>query len=203
MDSTSESLMQRHGMVIYVMGASGCGKSTVGKALSNSLGIQFFDGDDLHPKANVEKMASGHALTDEDRYPWLEKIRVTAQEICAKQQQQQQQQQQLEDPKINNGVVIACSALKKEYRDILRGIGSSLMTTTTIFIYLKGTREVLLKRMSDRQGHFMKSIMLDSQLDTLESPEGEEGVMTVSIEDSLEDQIKSVHKELTHSTSIE
>ncbi|KAF9095313.1 hypothetical protein BGX27_001297, partial [Mortierella sp. AM989] len=198
-------------------GASGCGKSTLGNALAKSLNIQFLDGDDLHPTANIEKMASGHPLTDVDRYPWLALIRTKAEQVC---------QDQLNNNSNNNndhshdsstayGAVIACSALKKVYRDILRGqktdshvphqsIAAAVVDTApspdtlpTYFVYLKGTREALLQRMEKRKGHFMKSIMLDSQLQILESPEGEEGVVVVSIDDSPEEQIRCAREGLS------
>ncbi|KAF9345738.1 hypothetical protein BGX26_002798 [Mortierella sp. AD094] len=201
MDSGTESIKQGHPMLVIVMGASGCGKSTLGQALANSLGIQFLDGDDLHPQTNIEKMASGHPLTDDDRYPWLGLIRAKAEQVCA---------DQLKDSSKSTGygVVIACSALKKVYRDILRGktiachvpqhfASPSSDTLPTYFVYLKGSRDSLLRRMEKRKGHFMKSNMLDSQLQTLESPEGEEGVVVVSIEDSPAEQVRSARKGLS------
>ncbi|KAG0012518.1 hypothetical protein BGZ80_011688 [Entomortierella chlamydospora] len=197
MDSGTESIKQGHPMFIIAMGASGCGKSTLGQALANSLGIQFLDGDDLHPKANIEKMALGHPLTDEDRYPWLELIRAKAEQVCADKDSSKS---------AGCGVVIACSALKKAYRDILRGKTTTchvpqqiapLDTLPTYFVYLKGSRDTLLRRMEDRKGHFMKSNMLDSQLQTLESPEGEEGVVVINIEGSTTEQVRSAREGLS------
>lgn len=153
---------------------SGTGKSTLGKAIAESLRLPFVDGDDLHPASNVAKMSSGIPLDDADREPWLENIRKKG---------------------VKSGsVVIACSALKKIYRETLRGKTSSPEGVRdgpkTYFVFLKGSREVLLDRMSHRQGHFMKAKMLDSQLATLESPEGESDVVVVPVEDTTEVQTR-------------
>ena len=136
-------------------------------------------------------MARGEALTDADREPWLELVRSTAQGLCAEQ-----------TGSGRLGAVIACSALKKYYREILRGRSRSSRllhpdaplpkSLSTIFVYIRGEREVLMERMEKRTGHFMKVEMLDSQLKTLESPEGEEGVITVSLEDTTEEQVEIV-----------
>lgn len=153
---------------------SGTGKSTLGKAIADTLNIPFIDGDDLHPASNVAKMSSGIPLNDADREPWLENIRKKGVE--------------------SGSVVIACSALKKLYRDTLRGKTSSPEGVRhgpkTYFVFLKGSRAVLLDRMSHRQGHFMKATMLDSQLATLESPERESDVVVVPVEDTTEVQTR-------------
>jgi gluconokinase len=131
-------------------------------------------------------MAAGHPLDDTDRYPWLKLVRVKAEDLGSTTEQ---------------GVVIACSALKRSYRDILRGKKdaehSPLQTSPspsdalpTFFVFLKGEKEVLRQRMEVRSGHFMKSSMLDSQLAALESPEGEAGVAVVNIEDQTEEQVR-------------
>lgn len=156
--------------------------------------MPFIDGDDLHPKSNVEKMASGHPLDDADRDPWLELIRTKAEHMSVEQHLDP-------DSHTRAGVVVACSSLKKYYRDILRGhikkedIPEHMEPPhpdilPTYFVYIKGEPDALKERIEKRQGHFMKSKMLDSQLQTLESPEGEEGVVTVSMEATLEDQVK-------------
>lgn len=140
---------------IVVMGVSGCGKSTVGKLLASQLGARFIDGDDLHPKANRDKMASGIALTDDDRWPWLDLVGaalagapnpVDVFEVVKP-----------------TGTVVACSALKKSYRDRILSLAPN-----TQFVHLHGSPELLSSRMKSREGHFMKAEMLKSQLDTLE-----------------------------------
>ncbi|KAF9019239.1 carbohydrate kinase [Hymenopellis radicata] len=170
--------------IIIVMGVSGTGKSTLGQAIASALDVPFIDGDDLHPAENVAKMSAGTPLNDADREPWLAIIRKTGLENLAK-----------------GSVVLACSALRKCYRDILRGKSSSGESTgdtgpKTYFVFIKGSREVLLDRMSKRQGHFMKVTMLDSQLATLESPEGEPDVVVVPVEDSTEVQTEKAKQGL-------
>lgn len=185
-------------------GVSGTGKSTLGSALARGLDLPYVEGDDLHPRSNIEKMSSGHPLTDSDREPWLKLIRTTAEQMALEVQS---------GDKVNaggnkRGVVISCSALRRRYRDVLRGLGqqennvklstfensqplespSSIMKT--VFVYIEGTRDALMDRMTKRIGHFMKPSMLDKQLETLESPDHEEGIITVSMMDSTEDQVR-------------
>lgn len=133
--------------VIYIMGVSGSGKSTVGKLLAEELGVPFFDGDDFHPKANLEKMALGQALNDTDRAGWLQSLNMLAKEYN------------------NTGAVIACSALKKHYRStLMQGVAEHS------FVYLEGTFDVIQKRLQARKGHFMPPHLLQSQFDALEPP---------------------------------
>ncbi|MGX5717524.1 gluconokinase [Arthrobacter sp. MAHUQ-56] len=135
---------------IIIMGVCGCGKSTVGKLLAQELSGHFIDGDDLHPAANIEKMKAGQPLTDQDRSPWLDHIGEhlsTAQETT----------------------VIACSALRRAYRDRIRAAAPD-----TTFIHLHGTKELLANRLTARPGHFMPASLLDSQLATLEPLQAEE-----------------------------
>jgi len=157
--------------IIILMGVSGTGKSTLGAALARATHLPFIDGDDLHPQANVEKMARGEALGDADRLPWLERIRDTA-VACVRERA---------------GVIVACSALKKTYRALLRGT-----PYPTYFVYLTGERDLLAARLEERRGHFMGAGMLQSQLDALESPEGEAGVVCVSVAQSTEEQVERV-----------
>ena len=149
------------GKSIIVMGVCGCGKSTIGEALARRLNAKFIDGDDLHPKANIQKMASGTPLNDDDRKPWLERIRDAAYSIEAK----------------NEVGVIVCSALKKVYRDQAREGNENVQ-----FVFLDGDKSLILDRMRARKGHYMREAMLDSQLEILERPDYEAGVITVSIE---------------------
>ncbi|KAJ7680633.1 P-loop containing nucleoside triphosphate hydrolase protein [Mycena polygramma] len=180
---------------IVVMGVSGTGKSTLGAALAAALHMPYIDGDDLHPRANVDKMSAGQPLTDADREPWLREIRRTAERVA---DEQLRAQNNTDYSNSNNtpeapGVVIACSALKRAYRDILRGgdpnSKSGAVLLPTYFVFIDGSREVLMERMHKRSGHFMKASMLDSQLSTLENPEGEQGVVVVSVEDTTAAQV--------------
>ncbi|MER7860931.1 gluconokinase [Amycolatopsis japonica] len=130
--------------VIVVMGVSGSGKTTVGTALAERLGVDYAEADTFHPKANIDKMSSGHPLNDEDRQPWLEAIATW-----------------IRDHQCSGGVVTS-SALKYRYRDILRGGGK------VWFLHLHGDRDLLADRMKTRSGHFMPVSLLDSQLADLE-----------------------------------
>ncbi len=135
-------------LIYIVMGVSGCGKSTIGKLLAATLKIPFFDGDDFHPEANVQKMASGLPLNDEDRKGWLQKLNEIAIEHKA------------------SGAVIACSALKETYRNTLK----ENLEQQMVFVYLKGTFEEINARLKERQGHYMPIELLKSQFETLEAP---------------------------------
>jgi carbohydrate kinase (thermoresistant glucokinase family) len=147
--------------VVYViMGVSGCGKSTVGEALAARLGCPFYDGDDFHPPQNVAKMAGGRPLTDDDRQPWLARLHDLIAEHTTR----------------GETAVLACSALKKKYRDQLR-----MDSKTVQFIYLEGTFDLIWQRLASRSGHYMKAAMLQSQFDALEPPASAE-VFTVSID---------------------
>lgn len=151
--------------IYVVMGVSGCGKTSVGQAVAARLGLEFLEGDALHPAANVEKMAQGVPLTDEDRFPWLDRIGARIAEAG------------------NHGLVVSCSSLKKIYRDRLRSFARKSLT----FIFLKGSEELLTERMAARKGHFMPLSLLKSQLATLEDPTGEPDVITVDIAGTTQD----------------
>jgi gluconokinase len=135
-------------MIIVVMGVSGCGKSTVAEAVARRTGAEYVDADAYHPKANVEKMSRGIALTDEDRAGWLDILAALLRERSAS----------------DRSVVLACSALKESYRQRLR------VSSEVHFVHLKGSYEILLARMQARTNHFMKPEMLKSQFATLEEP---------------------------------
>jgi gluconokinase len=152
---------------VVIMGVSGCGKSSVGEGLAARLGIPYRDGDDLHPPENVEKMRAGIPLTDDDRWPWLDRVgSVLAREAP---------------------VIVGCSALKRAYRDRLRaGAGGPVR-----FVHLTGSREVILSRMAARKGHYMPTSLLDSQFAALEPPGPEEAV-TVDIDRPLDAIIEAV-----------
>ncbi len=140
-------------VVLVIMGVSGSGKSTVGMLLARRLGWPFEEGDSLHPAANVAKMAAGHPLTDEDRWPWLERVADWA------------------DERLEAGAsgVITCSALKRSYRDLINRRGAGVE-----FVYLKVSRGDLEARVAHRPEHFMPASLLDSQLATLEEPGDDE-----------------------------
>ena len=140
--------MDKNNKVFVVMGVSGTGKTTVGKLLAKALDIPFFDGDDYHPEANVQKMANGIPLNDDDREGWL----LTLNELARKHQ--------------SSGAVIACSALKESYRTILRKDMDKVMQ----FIFLQGSFDFIKTRMEGRKDHFMPIELLKSQFDTLEPP---------------------------------
>ena len=143
---------------VVVMGVSGSGKSTVGALIATRLGAPFIDGDLLHSKANVAKMKSGTPLTDEDRKPWLERIGHKFADANG------------------HSLVVACSALKRAYRDIIRAAAPD-----TRFVLLHGPAELLAARLEHRRGHFMPSSLLASQLATLEPLEADEVGFTVDI----------------------
>jgi len=132
-------------IAVVVTGVSGSGKSTLGRALAERLGAAFVDADDLHPAENVMKMAAGSPLTDEDRAPWLDRVAGAI----------------ADEP---GSIVVACSALRRSYRDRLRGRSGG----TIAFVQLTATRERLAERLDRRRGHFMPAALLDSQLATLE-----------------------------------
>lgn len=160
---------------IVVMGVSGCGKSTVGRALAQSLGLPFVEGDDLHPPRNVALMAAGTPLTDDDRRDWLNTLAEVLAGAAAR----------------GHGVVVSCSALKRAYRDRLRHGAPG-----TRFVYLHGPRELLATRLASRSGHYMPPSLLQSQLDTLEPPAADEGAVAADISLAPEAIVAAVQQRL-------
>ena len=146
---------------LVIMGVAGCGKSTVGAALSEQLGIPYQDGDDLHSADAVRKMSSGTPLADEDRWPWLDRIAETLRN---------------EAP-----LIIGCSALRRAYRDRIRAGAGGDVT----FVHLAGDRDLIASRMASRAGHYMPLSLLDSQFATLERP-GPDEAIEVAIEQPME-----------------
>ncbi|ATM76416.1 TPA: gluconokinase [Serratia fonticola] len=154
------------GKSIILMGVSGSGKSTIGAAVAREIKAKFIDGDDLHPRANIQKMASGQPLNDEDRAPWLQRLNDAAYSLNHK----------------NESGIIVCSALKRRYRDLLRKDNDNM-----VFIYLKGSFEVILGRLQARSGHFMPTELLKSQFEALEEPGADEkDVICVDIDTDVE-----------------
>lgn len=153
------------------MGVSGTGKTTIGKLLSEKLKYPFFDGDDYHPEENVKKMKTGTPLDDDDRKGWLIRLNQLA----------------LEHKK--SGAVIACSALRKNYRGLLRaGMGNKIK-----FIFLKGSFELIKSRLENREGHFMPLVLLQSQFDALEAPSK---ALSVSVENSPSEIVEDIVRQL-------
>jgi 6-phosphogluconate dehydrogenase len=152
--------------VIFVMGVSGCGKTSIGQRLAAELGVPFIDADDHHPKVNIDKMSQGMPLTDEDRKPWLEELNKIARGT-------------------NTGIIIACSALKEKYRILLM----ESIESKTIWIYLRGSFDLIYDRMNRRANHYMGANMLKSQFDALEEPND---AIIVNIEDHPDQIIKKL-----------
>jgi gluconokinase len=150
---------------LVVMGVSGSGKSTIAEKLAGRLGWTYEDGDKFHPAGNVAKMSAGHPLTDEDRWPWLQAIADEIDRVC----------------KAGQHIVIACSALKRAYRDILVHGRNDVR-----IVYLKGTQQLIASRLAQRKGHFMPPGLLASQFQTLEPPDVSENPVTASIDASVD-----------------
>jgi gluconokinase len=159
-------------MVIIITGVSGSGKTTIGVELSKRIGCLFLDGDDFHPEANINKMSGGVPLTEADRMPWLHTL-------------QRKIEQCLDS---GEDLVLACSALSRQSRDILRGNNSAVR-----FVYLKGSKELIRQRLKDRKGHFMSSAMLDSQFDALQEPDA---ALVVCVTHSPQEIIAQISNEL-------
>lgn len=157
--------------VYVIMGVSGCGKSTVGQALAVRLGCPFYDGDDFHPAANVAKMAGGAPLNDEDRAPWL----AVLHDLLARHVEK------------GETAVLACSALKKAYRDQLR----AGQQDDVAFVYLQGSFDLIWQRMAARPNHYMKAAMLQSQFDTLEEPDDKEAIR-INISESINAIVETI-----------
>jgi len=154
-------------LIIVVMGVSGCGKTTVGRMLGEALGWPFFDADDFHPEANVAKMRAGIPLTDDDRWPWLDRLVAEMGAIDHR----------------GDHAVLGCSALRQAYRDRLARAGD------VRFVYLKGDRDTIAARLASRSGHYMPPTLLDSQLATLEEPTD---AIVVDIRLSAEEQVAAI-----------
>ena len=160
---------------LVVMGVSGSGKSTISERLAARLGWAYEDGDRFHPPGNVAKMSAGHPLTDADRWPWLQAIADEIDRVCAS----------------GGRAVMACSALKRAYRDVLVHGRDDVR-----IVFLDGTQELIAARLAARKGHFMPSGLLASQFATLERPASGERPITVSIDASVEEIVDDIVRQL-------
>ena len=159
--------------VLVMMGVSGCGKSTVAEILAGRLGWDIGEGDDLHPPDNVAKMATGHPLTDADRWPWLERVAEWIREHTD----------------AGRPGIITCSALKRSYRDVLRN-------DRVVFVYLHGSRELIASRLANRPDHYMPAALLDSQFADLEPPGEDEHALRIDIGPSASVQADEILERL-------
>ena len=161
-------------MILIVFGVSGAGKTTVGKLLARELGWHFLEADDFHPAANVEKMRSGHPLTDDDRWPWLERLREQIKRSLA----------------AGENAVLACSALKRPYRDRLH------VSEEVEFVFLRGDFALIEEQLRSRRRHFMDLDLLQSQFDDLEEPQLDEHVVTVQLGGTPEEILGEIKAKL-------
>lgn len=161
-----------------LMGVAGCGKTSIGDALAPRIDATFIDGDALHPQSNIDKMASGQPLGDDDRWPWLELVGAA-----------------LADSR--GTTIIGCSALKRRYRDAIRKAAGDAVC----FVHLSGSRELIQGRMSARKGHFMPPSLLDSQFAALERPETDETALTVDISGTEAEIVEQIVKHMETMTS--
>lgn len=156
-------------MVIILMGVSGCGKTTVGRLLAADLNLPFFDADDFHSLDNIKKMKCGISLNDKDRQPWLESLSTNIREW-----------------ERSGGAILACSALKKSYRTILNSGDAHV-----VFVYLKGSKNLILERIYKRKAHYMPAALLDSQFAALEEPGKGLAVSIEATPEEISNQIKN------------
>jgi gluconokinase len=161
-------------VIVIAFGISGAGKTTIGKLLAEQLGWQFYEADDFHPRANIEKMRSGRPLTDDDRWPWLERLREQiTRSLAAKE-----------------NAVLACSALKRVYRDRLR------VSDDVKFVFLRGSYALIEKQLRQRRSHFMNPVLLRSQFADLEEPEPDEDVLTTELGRTPQELVEDIRTKL-------
>jgi gluconokinase len=160
---------------LIMMGVSGSGKSTIADKLAERIGWRSVDGDKFHPASNIAKMSAGHPLTDEDRWPWLKAIAAEIDRSC----------------KAGEKAVIACSALKRSYREILVHGRDDVR-----IVYLDGSQQLIAERLARRSGHFMPPGLLESQFKTLEPPDESENPVTVSIDSAPDDIVDNIIQQL-------
>ena len=166
-------------MIVTIFGVSGAGKTTVGKLLARELGWRFIEADDFHPAANIEKMRSGHPLTDGDRWPWLDCLRKQIEQLLS----------------AGENAVLACSALKRAYRDRLR------VSLEVKFVFLRGDYALVEKQLRSRRGHFMDANLLQSQFDDLEKPHPDENVITIDLGRTPEEIVERIKTKLHQGTT--
>ena len=166
-------------MIVIVFGVSGAGKTTIGKLLAEELGWQFYEADDFHPRANIEKMRSGRPLTDEDRWPWLEHLREQIMPSLA----------------AKENAVLACSALKRAYREGLR------VNEDVKFVFLRGDYALVENQLRRRRGHFMNPALLQSQFADLEEPRPDEDVITIDLGRSPQELVDEIKAKLNLRTT--
>ena len=161
-------------MIVIIFGVSGAGKTTIGKLLAAQLGWQFYEADDFHPRSNIEKMRRGRPLTDEDRWPWLERLREQlTRSVAAKE-----------------NAVLACSALKRAYRERLH------VSDDVKFVFLCGDYVVVEKQLRRRRAHFMNPELLRSQFTDLEEPGADEDVLTIELGRTPEELVEEIKTNL-------
>jgi gluconokinase len=161
-------------VIVIVFGVSGAGKTTIGKLLAKRLGWRFLEADDSHPRGNIEKMRDGLPLMDKDRWPWLKLLREQIERSLA----------------ANENAVIACSALKRKYRERLR------VSNDVKFVLLRGDYALVEKQLHSRRGHFMKPDLLRSQFADLEEPESDEDAVTIELGRTPEELVEEIKTKL-------
>jgi gluconokinase len=161
-------------VIVIVFGVSGAGKTTIGKLLAQELGWRFYEADDFHSRANIEKMRRGVPLTDEDRWPWLESLRQSIERSL----------------EAGENAVLACSALKRAYRERLR------VSYEVKFVFLHGDYALIEKQLRQRRGHFMNPELLRSQFADLEEPKSDEDVITIELGRTPEEIVEEIKTKL-------
>jgi gluconokinase len=161
-------------VIVIIYGVSGAGKTTIGRLLARELGWHFVEADDFHPAANIEKMHSGRPLTDEDRWPWLDRLRKQIKRSLV----------------ARENSVVACSALKRAYRERLRVRGE------VKFVFLRGDYALIEAQLSQRRGHFMNPALLRSQFADLEEPKTDEDVLTIELGRTPQELVEEIKTKL-------
>ncbi len=162
------------GVIVIIFGVSGAGKTTLGRLLARELGWTFYEADDFHSQANIDKMRAAVPLTDEDRWPWLESLRRLIERCLA----------------AKENAVLACSALKKSYRELLH------VNEEVKLVYLRGSYELIAGQLRKRHGHFLKPELLQSQFAALEEPEAAEGVIAIELGGTPQELVDAIKTKL-------